>query len=188
METINIQKERLVLTRIYRTISQKKPWSHTQPERQCSAEAQQPLFCSAGCGDAFRHVTPVLVSHGVQRVSMVQKWQKQQTELQKILRPFLSSPSIKPSPLKDTGNTNTQCAQWQQRDCVVPHSGVEWPYLNTFQLHQKRGQCSSPRTPGSVGALWTVSLWPLRTDIVFHRGLPSVRAHCHITPHKSRKD
>lgn len=37
--------------------------------------------------------------------------------------------------------------------CVVPHSWVEWPYLNTFQLHQKRAQCSSPRTPGSVGTL-----------------------------------
>lgn len=115
-------------------------------------EAQQPLFCSVRCGDTFRHMTPGLVPPGVQRVSMVQKWQKQQIQLQKSLRPFFSSPSIIPSLLKYTV-TDTESAQWQQRDCVIPHSWIEWPHLNTFQLPQKRAQSCSPRTPGSVSSL-----------------------------------
>lgn len=125
METINTQKERLVLTRIYRTLSQSKPWSHTQPERQCSAGAQQPLFFSVGCGDAFRHMTPVLPPHGVQCVSMVQKWQKQQTEVQKSFRAFLSSPS---SLLKDTGDTDTLCTATTKGHCGSTQM-MEWPYF-----------------------------------------------------------
>lgn len=47
MGTINIEKERLVLTRIYRTISQRKPWNNSL---KGSAEAQQPLLCRMwGC-------------------------------------------------------------------------------------------------------------------------------------------
>lgn len=49
-------------------------------------------------------------------------------------------------------NTDTRCAQWN-KGTVWFHIWIKWPYLNTFQLLQERAQCSSPRTPCSVGTL-----------------------------------
>lgn len=127
--------------------SQRKPWSHTQPESQCSADAQQPLFYSAGCGDAFRHMTPVLVPHGVQPLSMVQKWQKQQIQLQKSFKP-----SIDPSLLKGTGTQTFGVHSEIKGLCDCTHLD-RVAILEHLPAAAGKGTVQQPRTPCSVGTL-----------------------------------
>ena len=144
---------------------------------RCTARAS--LFCFLGYGYAYRHMASVLYFHRVKHVSVVQKWQKQQIQLQKTWRLFplywrtwvTQSVSVY---AKSKGKCHSTQLDWA---VILKHLPAALE-KDTLQQPKDTRQCWYPLNS---------FLLTSETDIIFHRGLPTTRASYCALSHKSRK-
>lgn len=118
METINTQKERLVLTRIYRTLSQSKPWSHTHSLKGSAVQVHSSL-CSS-LWDVGMPSGTWLQCYLLMECSVF-LWCRNDRNSKQSSRKASEHSFPLPPLYWRTQVTQTLCAQRQQRDTVVPH-------------------------------------------------------------------